>query len=148
MKWLLIIALVLALALLAARGRNRTRHQVQRRLRSQFAHIARLRLVAACPQLDGVLHEADLRFVFDWMLVELCRRTGASDLPGLIRWSADRGEPEATRLNAEVTRAAIDRLPRPALDAIDQCQGRVVAGVLIDEALTEAGQRLAPKARR
>ena len=148
MKWLLIIVALIVLAFVVSLGRRQNERAAVRALRSQFAHIARLRLVAACPGLDGVLDEADLRFLFDWILIESCRRTGASGLGQLMQWSLDKGEPAARELTADVARQAVDRLPRPVLTAIDGCEGRTVAAVILDEALTEAGQRVAPQLRR
>ena len=142
MKGLLILAVVAILVALASIGRRQKQREAVRSLRAQFGHIARLRLVAACQGLDGVLDEADLRFVFDWILIELCRRTRTSSLGELMQWPVKRGEPALAELTAEVTREAVDRLPRPVLAAIDTCEGRTVAGVILDEALTAAGQRL------
>ena len=142
MKWLLILAAIGILVALASIGRRQKQRGAVRGLRTQFGHIARLRLVAACQGLDGVLDEADLRFVFDWILIELCRRTGTSNLGELMQWPVTHGERALTTMTSEVTRQAVDRLPRPALAAIDACEGRTVAGVILDEALTEAGQRV------
>ena len=41
----------------------------------------------------------------------------------------------------EVTRDAVDRLPAPVLAVIDDCQGRIVAGVILDQSLSESGRR-------
>jgi hypothetical protein len=142
MAWLLLLLVVAALFWLAAVGRKARQREAVTALRAHFRHIARLRLVAACPGLDGVLQEADLRILFDWILLQLYGRTGTSRLDELMQWSLARGEREATRLTAEVSRAAVDHLPRPVLAAIDECQGRDLAAVLIDQSLTEAGQRL------
>lgn len=147
MKWLLIVVMLALLVALASMGRRQKQRAAVGSLRTQFAHIARLRLTAACSGVDGPLDEADLRFVFDWILIELCRRTGTSGLAELMQWSVRRGEAEATRMTAEVTREAVDRLPRSVLAAIDACEGRTVAGVILDEALTEAGQRLTSAGR-
>ena len=148
MKWLLILAGIAVLIALASMGRRQKQRDAVRSLRTGFAHVARMRLVAACKGVDGVLDEADLRFLFDWIAIELCRRTGTSSLGELMHWSVNRGEAAVTELTADVTRQAVDRLPQPVLAAIDACEGRMVAGVILDEALTEAGQRLAPQLRR
>lgn len=147
MGWLWLVLIVAALVLLASFGRQHRQRQTFRALRGQFPKIARLRLIATCPGLDGVIQEADLRFLFDWIAIELCRRTGVQDMAGLMRWSLAQGQETTERLTAEVTREAVDRLPRPVLGAIDECRGRTVAGVILDEALTEAGHRVAPQPR-
>jgi hypothetical protein len=104
--------------------------------------------MAACPGLDGVLAEAELRVLFDWILLQLYRRTGASSLGELMRWSMDHGNVETLQLTADVSRDAVDRLPAPVLAVIDGCEGRAVAAVLIDQSLTEAGQRISPELSR
>ena len=144
MKWLLIFVVLVLIPALAAIGRRQGRRDAVRSLRTHFAHVARMRLVAVCPGLDGALDEAELRFLFDWILVESYRRTGAGNFNELMEWSLTRGEAETTRLTADIARQAVDRLSRSVLAVIDGCEGRTVAGVILDEALTEAGQRLAP----
>ena len=49
------------------------------------------------------------------------------------------------RAAAGAARDAVDRLPAPALAVIDACYGRVLAGVILDEALTESGSRIGPQ---
>ena len=65
-----------------------------------------------------------------------------------MRWSIEHGASETTALTADVSREAIERLPRPVLAVIDDCQGREVAAVLIDQSLTEAGERIGPGLNR
>lgn len=148
MGWLLLLLVVIALLLLARTGKKRRTGDAAATIRSRFAPLARMRLVAACPGLDDVLDEASLRMLFDWIVTRLHRHAGTSDLDGLMRWSISAGETEARRLTAEVARDAVDRLPRPALDVIDQCGGRTFAAVIIDEALGEAGHQAATSASR
>ena len=57
----------------------------------------------------------------------------------------DHGESESLQLVAEVTRDAVDRLPAPVLEVIDGCEGRTVAGVILDQALGESGRRFTPE---
>jgi hypothetical protein len=147
-KLLLLVALAAAVLLLLRGSRQRRGRRGADGLRAHFARVARLRLIAACPRLDGVLTEADLKLLFDWIFAELCRRTGTAGLRELVGWSLAQGQGRSAELNADVTRAAVDRLPQPALAEIDSCDGRTVAGVLLDEALTEAGHRYAPQLRR
>ena len=146
MPWLLIIAgaiLVLVL-LLAFSGRKKTVNRPVAQFRTHFPHIARLRLVAACPGLDGVLQERDLRMIFDWMLLQLYGRTHTSGLEELMQWTLEHGEGESLRLVSDVSRDAVDRLPAPVLAVIDGCEGRIVASVIIDQALSESGKRIRP----
>jgi hypothetical protein len=146
MPWFLIIAgavLVLVL-LLAFSGRKKTVKGPVAQFRTHFPHIARLRLVAACPGLDGVLQERDLRMIFDWMLLQLYGRTHTSGLEELMQWTLEHGEGESLGLVSDVSRDAVDRLPAPVLAVIDGCEGRIVASVIIDQALSESGKRIRP----
>ena len=61
MTWLLLILAVAALLGLASLGRKAKQKEAVAKLRREFPRIARLRLVAACPGLDGVLGDAELR---------------------------------------------------------------------------------------
>ena len=148
MGWLLLILAVVALFWLASVGRKAKQREAVAKLRREFPRIARLRLVAACPGLDGVLADAELRMLFDWMLLRLYGRTATSNLGELMQWSVKHGEAETTALTADISREAVERLPQPVLAAIDDCQGRAVAAVLIDQSLTEAGERIRPKVVR
>ena len=148
MAWLWLIVVIVLLFTLASFGRKQKQRTAVAGIRRHFPGLARMRLIAACPQLEGVLDEGSLRMLFDWILIAMYRRTGASGLGELMQWSIGKGEVEAARLTAEVTREAVDLLPQPVLTVIDECGGRTVAGVLIDEALTEAGRRYAPKLKR
>jgi len=144
MGWLLLIVAVVVLLWLASLGRSAREREALAQLRREFPKIARLRLAAACPGLDGLIEEADLRMIFDWILLQLYGRTGAASLGQLMQWSLRNGEQRTTRLTADISRSAVARLPQPVLAAIDACGGREVAAVLIDQALMEAGQRVAP----
>lgn len=149
MVWLLVAAAVLLLVLLvAATGRRARQGAAVRRLRQHFPRIARLRLVAACPGVESVLREEELARLFDWILLQLYERTGTSEFGELMRWGMRQGQAQITELTAAITLEAVDRLPAPAVAVIDQCQGRAVAAVLLDQALTEAGQRVAPGLER
>jgi hypothetical protein len=148
MIWLLIIAGIAFILFMASKGRKTAQEEAIGRLRLQYPKVARLRLVAACPGLDGVLEESDLRPVFDWIMIQMFRRSNTSSLSGLMNWSIKQGEEAATAMTAEVSRQAVDRLPARALAAIDDCQGREFAAVVLDEALTEAGERATAKKRR
>jgi hypothetical protein len=148
MTWLLLILAVAALFGLASLGRKAKQKEAVAKLRREFPRIARLRLVAACPGLDGVLGDAELRMLFDWILLRVYGRTGTSQLGELMQWSIEHGAAETTALTADVSREAVERLPRPVLAVIDDCQGREVAAVLIDQSLTEAGERIGPGLNR
>ena len=145
MTWLLLILAAAALFWLASLGRKAKQREALAGLRREFPRIARLRLVAACPGLDGVLGDAELRMLFDWILLSMYGRTGTSQLGELMQWSIEHGAAETTALTADVSLEAVERLPQPVLAAIDDCQGREVAAVLIDQSLTEAGERIRPK---
>lgn len=148
MLGLLIIAALILLLVLASIGRKAKQREAVATLRAEFARIARLRLVAACPGIDGTIRDAELRLLFDWILLQLYRRTGARRFGELMRWSVEHGEAETTRLTADVVRQAVERLPRRVLAAIDDCEGRALAAVLLDQALTEAGQRVGRQLNR
>jgi hypothetical protein len=148
MGWLLLILAVVALFWLASTGRKAKQKEALAGLRREFPRIARLRLVAACPGLDGVLGEAELRMLFDWILLQSYGRTQTSNIGELMRWSFEHGAAASTALTADVSREAVERLPQPVLTVIDDCQGREVAAVLIDQSLTEAGERISPELNR
>lgn len=113
-------------------------------LRRHFPGIARMRLVAACPGLADLADDPMLARLFDWIMAETYRRAGVAGFGELMRWSVEHGEVEAAALVAEVARDAVDLLPEPVLAVLDGCGGRVFAGVMLDDALTEAGRRTAP----
>jgi len=144
MFWLSVAAAVVIAFLIALYAQRQKQQATVAAFRSRFPHIARLRLVAACPGLDGVLQETELRMLFDWIMLQLHGRTHTSSYGELMQWTTDHGEAESLRLIAEVTRDAVDRLPAPVLAAIDDCQGRIVAGVILDQSLSESGRRTAP----
>ena len=144
MPWPWIAAAVLLLLVLAFFIRRRRQRAAVAALRERFPHIARLRLVAACPGLDGVLQETELRMLFDWILLQLYGRTQTSGFRELMQWTVEHGEAESLQLVAEVTREAVDRLPAPVLQAIDACEGRIVTGVILDQALAESGRSKRP----
>ena len=148
MGWIILIAIVAFILFMAAKGKKTAQQEALARLRIEFPKVARLRLIAACPGLDGRLEESDLRPLFDWIMIQLFRRSNTSTLRGLMDWSVKQGEAAATALAAEVSREAVDRLPPRVLAGIDDCQGREFAAVVLDQALTEAGERAASKGRR
>jgi hypothetical protein len=145
--WWIGIAVILVF-LLASWSRKQKQKAAVAGIRTHFPHIARLRLVAACPGLDGVLQEAELRMLFDWILLQLYGRTQTADFGSLMRWTIEHGETETLQLVADVSRSAVDRLSAPVLQAIDGCQGRLWAAVIIDQALSEAGERISPELAR
>src|SRR5689334_19349537 len=104
MIWLLIIAGIAFILFMASKGRKTAQEEAIGRLRLQYPKVARLRLVAACPGLDGVLEESDLRPVFDWIMIQMFRRSNTSSLSGLMNWSIKQGEEAATAMTAEVSR--------------------------------------------
>ncbi len=146
MTWVWISAAVIAIAaLLTVYARGRRQKAALAEFRTHFPRIARLRLVAACPGLDGILQEAELRMLFDWIMLQLYGRTHTSGFGELMTWTIDHGESESLQLVAEVTRDAVDRLSAPVLEVIDGCEGRTVAGVILDQALGESGRRSTPE---
>jgi hypothetical protein len=148
MGWLLLFLAVAALFWLASLGRKAKQQEALAGLRREFPRIARLRLVSACPGLDGVLADAELRMLFDWMLLRLHGRTRTAQLRELLQWSIEHGQAATTALTADVSREAVQRLPQPVLAVIDDCHGREIAAVLIDQSLNEAGERIRPKVER
>ena len=148
MTWLLIIGGIALVFWLASQGRKAKQRAAVDGLRDHFPPIARMHLVAACPGLDPVLKETELRLLFDWILIQLYRRTGSSGFGDLMRWSVEHGPAEATSLTADISLEAVERLPQPVLAVIDGCQGRAVAAVLIDQSLNEAGARVQPELDR
>ena len=140
MFWLSVFAAVAIAMLIALYAHGQKQKATVAAFRTRFPHIARLRLVAACPKLDGVLQETELRMLFDWILLQLYGRTQTSGFDELMQWTATHGEAESLQLVAEVTRDAVERLPAPVLAVIDDCQGRTVAGVILDQSLSESGR--------
>lgn len=145
--WWIGIAVILV-CLLASWSRKQKQKAAVAGIRTHFPHVARLRLIAACPGLDGVLQETELRMLFDWILLQLYGRTRTADFGDLMRWTIEHGESESLQLVSDVSREAVDRLPSIVLQVIDGCQGRVLAGVIIDQSLSEAGERISPELAR
>ena len=143
MLWLL-AALVL-LFFLAARSRRAKQRAAVRGLRAQFPALARMRLAATFPGVDETLDDAALAAVFDWIFAEMYRRAGVGSFEELMRWSVEQGEVATAAMASGVARDAVDCLPAPALALIDNCDGRALAGVIIDLALSESGSRIAPQ---
>jgi hypothetical protein len=141
MIWISVLAAIAVVILIALAVRRQKEQAAVAAFRSCFPHIARLRLAAACPGLDGVLQETELRMLFDWILLQLHGRTHTSTYRELMQWTVEHGEAESLQLVAEVTRDAVDRLPAPVLAVIDDCQGRTVAGVILDQSLSESGRK-------
>lgn len=148
MKWRWIAGAAAISLLLRASSRRGRAAQATPQLRRHFARIARLRLVAACQSLDGRIPERALGKLFDWIVAEMCRRTGTCDVRELVQWAVSEGQEGADAVSAQVTRDAVERLPAQALQAIDDCQGRLFAGVLLHETLMEAGRRALPELQR
>ena len=146
MFWLSVAAAVVIAFLIALYAQRQKQKETVAAFRARFPHIARLRLVAACPGLDGVLQETELRMLFDWIMLQLHGRTRTSSYGDLMQWTTEHGEAESLRLVAEVTRDAVDRLPSPVLAVIDDCQGRTVAGVILDQSLSESVRTSRPSA--
>ena len=134
--------------LLAALDRRRRQQKQQTgaaaRLRRQFPRIARMRLVGACPALDTHLRDHHLERIFDWVVDQLCRRSGACNFTALLEWATEQGQPAMNTLASDVSRDAVERLPRRALAIIDDCHGRAYAAAVLDLSLSEAAHRAAP----
>jgi hypothetical protein len=148
LKWRWIAGAAALSLLLRASSRRGRAAEAAPQLRSHFARIARLRLVAACQSLDGRIEEQALGELFDWIVAEMCRRTGTCEIGELVHWAVSEGQEGADLVSAQVTRDSVERLPAPVLQAIDGCQGRLFAGVLLHETLMEAGRRSLPELRR
>ena len=142
---LCLLAAVVLLFFLAALSRRAKQRAAVRGLGAQFPAIARMRLAATFPGMDDTLTDAALAGLFDWMLAEMYRRASVASFGELMRWSVVQGEAQSAALAAGAARDAVDRLPAPALAVIDACYGRVLAGVILDEALTESGSRMGPQ---
>jgi hypothetical protein len=143
--WPILIGGAVILFAGAAMSRRAKQRAAVAGLRRHFPGIARMRLVAACPGLAEMLDDPMLTNLFDWIMAESYRRSGVGGFGELMRWSVEHGEAQATALVAEVAREAVDRLPEPALAVLDGCGGRVFAGVMLDDALSEAGRRTGPE---
>jgi hypothetical protein len=142
LKFVLIVVVILVA--LAAMGRNAKQKAAVRGLRAHFPPIARRRLVGSFPNLDPIIGDSALARVFDWMLAEMYRRTGTQNPGRLMKWVAKHGDGRARELMDEVARDAVDRLPPAALQVIDSCAGRVYAAHLLEQSMTEAGERMQP----
>ena len=140
MFWLSVAAAVVIALVVAIYARQRKQRATVAAFRTRFPHIARLRLVAACPGLDGILQETELRMLFDWIFLQLYGRTHTSGYGELMQWTVEHGEAESLQLVAEVTREAVDRFSSPVLEVIDGCEGRTVAAVILDQSLSESGR--------
>ena len=140
----LVLIIVVILFVLASMGRKAKQKAAVRGLRVHFPPIARRRLVGNFPNLDPILNESALGTVFDWILAEMYRRTGTSDFGKLMQWIIKHGEGHAWELMNQVSRDAVDRLASDALQVIDSCAGRAYAGYLLEQSLTEAGERTQP----
>ena len=149
MLWLLIVAGVLVLLLVfAATNRRAKQRAAVRGLRTHFPRIARQRLVGNFPELDPVLDQTTLRLLFDWMLAQAYCRTNSRGLGDLMRWETENGKAAMAGMLEGLTADAVERLPRPALQVIDESQGRMLAAVIIEQSISEAGARIAPQLER
>jgi len=146
MLW--VAAILVLLFVLASWSRKAKQRAAVRGLRQHFPPIARMRLAAAFPGIEPALSEQLLALQFDWILHAMCRRAGVSGFAGLMRWSVEQGQEATAMLSAEVARAAVDRLSPPALAIIDKSDGRLLAGVILEHSLTEAGARVTPDLER
>ena len=95
MFWLSVAAAVFIAFLIALFAQRQKQQATVAAFRSRFPHIARLRLVAACPGLDGVLQETELRMLFDWIMLQLHGRTHTPSYGELMQWTIDHGEAES-----------------------------------------------------
>ena len=130
-------ALIFASAALSRRAKQRA---VVKGLRHHFPIIARQRLISHFPTIEPRVAELELSSLFDWILLECYRRTDTANFAELMRWAVENPDGNVA-LTAAITRDAVDRLPRPALECIDATNGRGLAAVALDLTLTEAGQR-------
>jgi hypothetical protein len=143
--WPILIGGAVILFAGAAMSRRAKQRAAVAGLRRHFPGIARMRLVAACPGLADQLDDPMLANLFDWIMTETYRRAGVAGFAELMRWSVEHGDAQATAMVAEVARDAVDRLPAPALAVLDGCGGRIFAGVMLDDALSESGRRIGPE---
>ena len=143
LKFVLILVIFLVVAL-AIMGRSARQNAALRGLRAHFPPIARRRLVGSFPNLDPILDDSALGRLFEWMLAEMYRRTGTRNLGRLMKWVGKHGDRRAWDLMDKVARDAVDRLPPDALQVIDSCAGRAYAAHLLEQSMTEAGERMRP----
>jgi hypothetical protein len=119
-----------------------------RGLRREFPRIAFRRLVGSFPEIEPAIGEPMLRSLFEWILCEIYRRTGTSGFGDLMRWEIENGSDELGDIAFKVSEEAVGKLPAPARKIIDTSEGRTLAGMIIDDSLTEAGSRIAPQLER
>jgi len=148
--WLLIlIAVIVVLVFLgAAMSRRGKQKAAVRGLRREFPPIAYRRLVGSFPDIEPAISESMLRALFDWILCETYRRTGAHGFGDLMRWEIENGSGALGSITFTVSEEAVTRLPAPARRIIDASEGRTLAAILIDDSLTEAGAKIAPALER
>jgi hypothetical protein len=147
--WLVIIAaIVLLLFMLAAMSRRAKQRAAVRGLRQEFPRIAYQRLVGSFPDIEPAIGEPMLRSLFDWMLCETYRRTNTSGFGDLMRWEIENGSDELGHIIFKISEEAVGKLPAPARKVIDGADGRIVAALVIENSLTEAGARIAPRLER
>ena len=149
MTWLVGIAAALVLLFFfAAMSRRAKQKAAIRGLRREFPGIAFRRLVGSCPEIEPTIGEPMLRSLFDWMLCETYRRTNTSGFGDLMRWEIENGSDELGYIVFKVSEEAVRKLPAPARKVIDAADGRLLAALVIENALTEAGARIAPGLER
>ena len=149
MTWLWLVAGVLLLVFVAAMSRRAKHRATVRGFQQEFPRIARQRLVGNFPELDPVLDQITLRMLFNWMLAQAYCRTNTAGFGELMQWQKARGDEAMAEMLGDLTIAAVERLPRPALQVIDSASGgRAYAAILIEHSLAEAGARISPPLER
>ncbi len=134
-----ILAGVGLVSLAAVIGRGASQRAAMKRMRARFPKAARQRLVASFPQLEPIVDERPFIELFDWVFVEMFRRTGTRDLDGLTQWSLGREPEEFDRLADQVICEAVARLPAKVLEVVDTSGCRQFATFKIQVALADCG---------
>lgn len=149
MFWIIVIvAAMLLLFMFAAMSRRAKQRAAVRGLRQEFPKIAYQRLVGSFPEIEPAIGEPMLRALFDWMLCETYRRTNTSGFGDLMRWEIENGSDELGSIVFAISEEAVGKLPAPARKVIDASDGRMLAALVIENSLTEAGARIAPRLER
>ncbi|MGI8704603.1 MAG: hypothetical protein ACR2JJ_02185 [Sphingomicrobium sp.] len=126
-------------SLAAVIGRGASQRAAMKTMRERFPKAARQRLVASFPQLDPIVDERPFVEMFDWVFVEMFRRTGTRDLDELTRWSLGRETETFDRLADQVICEAVARLPARVLEVVDTSGCRQFASFKIQVALADCG---------
>jgi hypothetical protein len=132
-----ILAGVGLVSLAAVIARGASQRAAMKTMRDRFPKAARQRLVASFPKLDPIVDDGQFVELFDWVFVEMFRRTGTRDLDELTRWSLGREPVLFDRLADQVICEAVGRLPANVLEVVDKSGCRQFATFKIQVALAD-----------